>query len=137
MMTIFLGMFLSLSLGASFARESPRDGESEGLSLEEVREVEARLPCLKEGMSSAEVRLWLGEFLDKAPLARGGGPVAGYTTVYGLRRGYGLVMVSDRGKFVRARMSGEAWEREQKEIEEGHPTNAKHPSPCPEAALDR
>lgn len=137
MRVIFLVMLLSWSLGTPFVRESLQGDEVEGLSLEEVRDVEARLPCLKEGMSSLEVRLWLGELLDKAPLARGSGPIAGYTTVYSLRRGYGLEIVSDRGKFVRARMRGEEWEREQQEKGEGWPNNSLHPTPCHGASHHR
>lgn len=137
MRIMFLVMLLSWSLGTPFVRESPRVDEVEGLSLEEVRDVEARLACLKEGMSLGEVRLWLGGLLDKAPLARGGGPIAGYTTVYSLRRGYGLEIVSDRGKFVRARMRGEEWEREQEAKERGRPNSSLRPTPCQVASPDR
>lgn len=84
----------------------------DNLSLDEVREVERKLPCLKAGMSREEVFGILGAKVAESEV-RGSGPGWDFRIIHRLRGGYGLLLVWGEGRrFKRAEVLGEVWRKE-------------------------
>ena len=112
-----------------------------GLTEAELRQVRARLPCLKPGMQMKEVFDTLGVDLPgKAYAQWGSGPSDDYRWVYQLapatnKNGYNLVVVNDRqSKFKRAGVAcwegSKKCEADTKEAEgKGCPVEAQKPEP--------